>query len=311
MMSHHPMSDEQMNERFSPGRLAGRPFARMNGIGNAIVVLDLRGSDVLVAAEDVRAIAAVPALAFDQLMVVHDPSDRDPSDHDLNESGTDAHVRIYNNDGSPSGACGNGTRCVAWFLLRGTTRDTLRLTTEAGRLECRKLGDTRFSVDMGAPQFGWDRIPLRDGRSDPRALDLGHHTLGPAFAVGMGNPHAVFFVPDTDAIDLGTVGPLIEHAPIFPAGVNVSFAQIVDRTAIKLRVWERGAGATRACGTGACAVLVAAASTGRTERTAHVDLPGGRLEIAWRADGHVVMTGPVELEFEGTIDATLFADQAA
>ena len=290
-----------MKDRVSEGRLAGRPFARMNGVGNAIVVLDLRGCDLVVSAEEARAIAAWPGLSFDQLMVIHDPI----------EAGSDAHVRIYNTDGSSSGACGNGTRCVAWYLLRDSDRDALLMTTAAGRLTCRRTDATRFSVDMGAPLFGWADIPLRDGAADPRALDLDAPAFGPAFAVGMGNPHAVLFVADTDAVDLASVGPPMEHAPIFPERVNVSFAQIVDRATIKLRVWERGAGATLGCGTGACATLVAAASTGRTGRTAHVDLPGGRLEIDWRADGHVVMTGPVEMEFEGTLDADVLSDRAA
>ncbi len=281
--------------------LAGRRLAKMNGVGNVIVVLDLRGCDIVVDAEAARAIGAAPRLAFDQLMAIHDPR----------QDGTDAHIRIYNADGSPSGACGNGTRCVAWFLLRDSDRDTLLLTTDAARLACRRLGDTRFSVDMGEPHFDWSQIPLRDAAVDPRRLELANFAFGPGFAVGMGNPHVVFFVPDVDVLDLAAIGPPIEHASLFPDRVNVSFAEIVDSKTIKLKVWERGAGATLGCGSGACAVLVAAASTGRAQRIADVDLPGGRLQIDWRSDGHVVMTGPVELEFEGTLGADLLADRAA
>lgn len=294
-----------MTESTGRNRLAGRPITRMNGIGNAIVVLDLRGSDIVVSAAEARAIAAGPGLLFDQLMVIHDPL----------EPGTDAFLRIYNTDGSPSGACGNGTRCVAWVMLRGSDRDRFLLTTATAQLECKRCGPTHFAVDMGQPSFDGPDIPLRAG-ADPQALDLGSaneaaKVYGRPFAVGMGNPHAVFFVPDADAVDLARVGPPVEHAPAFPERANVSFAEIIDDATIKLRVWERGAGATLGCGTGACASLVAAASTGRTGRTAHVDLPGGRLAIAWRDDGHVIMTGPVELEFEAVLDARLFGDRAA
>jgi len=189
------------------GALAGRPLARMNGIGNAIVVLDLRGSDAVVSAAEARAIAAAPGLGFDQLMVIHDPR----------EPGTDAFVAIYNTDGSPSGACGNGTRCVAWFMLRGATRDTLVLTTATARLECRRLDPWRFSVDMGRPSFDPAAIPLRADVADPSAVDLGIETpFGRPFAVGMGNPHAVFFVPDADAVDLPRFGRPVEIARSFP-----------------------------------------------------------------------------------------------
>ncbi len=266
----------------------------MNGVGNAIVVLDLRGSDLVATGEEARAIAAAPGLAFDQLMVIHDPRER----------GTDAFLRIYNVDGSPAGACGNGTRCVAWFLFREQAGDGLVLATSHARLTCRRVGPDRISVDMGAPTFAWDEIPLRDASIDPRAVAIAEAAaFGPAFALSVGNPHAVFFVADVEAIDLARAGAPIERAAAFPDRVNVSFAQIVDRQSIVLRVWERGAGATLGCGSGACAALVAAASTGRTARAARVDLPGGRLEIEWREDGHVVMTGPVVLEGETIVPA--------
>ena len=267
----------------------------MNGIGNAIVVLDLRGSDLVVTADEARAIAASPGLAFDQLMVIHDPR----------EVATDAFLRIYNVDGSPAGACGNGTRCVAWFMLRESTRDSLVLATACARLACRRIAPTIISVDMGAPTFAWNEIPLRDATVDQRAIALEEAAaFGPAFALGMGNPHAIFFVADADAVDLARVGPPIENAAVFPERVNVSFAEIGDRETIKLRVWERGAGATLGCGSGACAALVAAAATGRTARAARVDLPGGRLQIEWREDGHVVMTGPVAFELATIVPAS-------
>ena len=289
-----------MTDAIAPARLARVPLVRMNGAGNAIVVMDLRGSDLVPDAAEARAIAAAPGLAFDQLMTIHNPV----------SAGTDAFMRIHNVDGSLSGACGNGTRCVAWLMLRDSARDVLVLETSAGTLDCRRVGPWAFSVDMGRPVFDWALIPLRSGIDDHRALDLqlddpAVAALGNPYALSMGNPHAVFFVADAAAIDLAGVGPRIEHAPVFPERTNVMFAEIVDRSRIKLRVWERGAGATLACGTGACATLVAAAATGRTERVAEVALPGGTLTIEWRDDDRVIMTGPVALEGETTLEAAL------
>ena len=289
-----------MDASYDRNRLAGHPIARMNGVGNAILVLDLRGDTLVVSADEVRAIAGLPGFGFDQLMAIHDA--RAP--------GSDAHMRIYNRDGSQSGACGNGTRCVAFMVLRDSARDHLVLTTDEARVACRRVAPLSFSVDMGVPALTWEAIPLRD--ADPASLDLGTiaQGLGRPFVVNMGNPHAVFFVADTDALDLARLGPPLEHAPVFPNRANISFAQVVDAATIKLRVWERGAGATLGCGTGACATLVAAASTGRTGRRAAVDLPGGRLDILWREDGSVIMTGPVELERE-TILPPLVEERAA
>ena len=275
-------------------------LVRMNGAGNAIVVADLRGTTLVPTADEARAIAAAPGLLFDQLMTIHDPV----------TAGTDAYLRIYNVDGSLAGACGNGTRCVAWVMLRGSSRDALVLETSAGQLDCRRVGSWDFSVDMGRPVFDWALIPLRSGADDFKALDLhiddpALAVLGRPYALSMGNPHAIFFVEDTASLDLARLGPPVEHAPAFPERANVSFAEVVDRETIRLRVWERGAGATLACGTGACATLVAAAATGRTGRQARLTLPGGVLEVEWRADDHVIMTGPVELEGETTLAQAL------
>lgn len=287
--------------------LAGRPFLKMNGIGNEIVVLDLRGAGVSVTPAEARAIARGDGLAYDQLMVLSEP--RTPA--------TDAYMTIFNNDGSLSGACGNGTRCVAWALTRGGARDRLALETEAGLLECRRVGPQRFTVDMGAPRFGWREIPLAREVADTTAVDLAEaRDLGPFSAVNMGNPHAIFFVRDAMSFDLATIGPALEHNPLFPERANISIAQVLDaapgRARILLRVWERGAGITKACGSAACATLVAAARTGRTGRAADVDLPGGTLFIEWReSDSHVLMTGDVELEFEGRFDASLFEGATA
>jgi diaminopimelate epimerase len=280
-----------------PHPLENRPILRMNGAGNEILVLDLRGQNHILAPNEARAIAAAPGLRFDQLMALHDP--RAPGD--------DAFMRIYNADGSLSGACGNGTRCVAYALAR-EGKERLSLETDAGRIETRREAETSFTVDMGRPRLDWRDIPLARA-ADTRAVALEPRVEGaPAqfSAVGMGNPHAVFFVPDEDVIALETLGPALENHPLFPQRANISFARIVARDDILLRVWERGTGATRACGSAACATLVAAARAGLAERRARVRLPGGDLFIDWRDDDHVMMTGPVEFEFETLLSPALF-----
>jgi diaminopimelate epimerase len=274
------------------------PILRMNGAGNEILVLDLRESEHELAPQEARAIANAPGLRFDQLMALHKP--RRPGD--------DAYMRIYNIDGSLSAACGNGTRCVAYALAR-EGKDALRLETEAGLVETRREADTVFTVDMGRPRLDWQEIPLARAEEDTREVALDPPVAGaPArfSAVSMGNPHAVFFVDDAMQIDLATLGPRIERHPLFPERVNVSFAQMLSRDDILLRVWERGTGATKACGSAACATLVAAARAGLGERAARLRLPGGDLTIEWRADDHVLMTGPVEFEFETRLDPQIF-----
>lgn len=299
------MTAGSLREAPAGARLAGWPVARMNGVGNRITVLDLRGGTHVPTTEEAREIGADPALAFDQLMVIHDAREPD----------ADAFVSIYNTDGSRAGACGNGFRCVAWAMLRGSARDTLMLSTFSGQVACRRVGEGRFAIDMGAPRLNAADIPTM--AADPRAVTLGleaDRRFGPAFALSMGNPHAVFFLDDASvdlaALDLEALGAPVEHAAAFPEKVNASFAQILDRETIRLRVWERGAGATLGCGTGACATLVAAAATGRTGRSAEVELPGGTLAIAWGEDDRVIMTGPVVLEREGVLDARLRLDLA-
>jgi len=286
--------------------LIGHSFLKMNGLGNEIVVLDLRGQRHVVTPAEARAIAADPASHFDQLMVLHDP--RTP--------GTDAFMLIYNIDGSLSASCGNGTRCVAWALTQGTTRDELLLETDAGLLACRREGEWFFTIDMGAPRLRWDEIPLAEEFRDTRAIEL---QIGPIDApvlhspsvVSMGNPHAVFWVEDVEAYDLARFGPLLENHPIFPEKANISLAAVESPEHVIVKVWERGAGLTRACGSAACAVAVAAARKGLTGRKVRVTLPGGDLLIDWReSDGHVMMTGPVELEHEGRFAAELFAETA-
>jgi diaminopimelate epimerase len=286
--------------------LANRLVTKMNGLGNEILILDLRGAGLAVSAAEARAIARTKPLAFDQLMALHEP--RSP--------GAEAFVRIFNADGSEAGACGNGTRCVAWALLRGGSREELILETVAGRLVARRTGEWSFSVEMGAPRLDWRDIPLAWPAADTRAIDLSLGLDAPILqkpaVVNMGNPHAIFFVDDIGAYDLAEIGPALEHDPIFPDRANISLARAVARDHIELKVWERGVGLTRACGSAACAALVAAARRGLTDRTARVSLPGGDLDVLWReSDDMVVMTGPVALEFETRLDPALFADIAA
>ncbi len=287
--------------------LANIPVAKMNGIGNEIAVLDLRGTDLTVSGAEARAIFRGEGLAFDQLMVVQEPR----------SDGADAFMTIYNSDGTQAETCGNGTRCVAYILTRGTKREKLVLESAAGQLECWRRAATVFTVDMGRPRFAWNEIPLREPFHDTRKIEL---QIGPIdapilhtpSAVNMGNPHAIFWVDDIEAIDLARIGPLLENHPIFPERANISLAHVVSRTHIALKVWERGTGLTRACGSAACAALVAAVRKGLTSRSATVSLPGGDLEIEWReSDGRVLMTGPVELEFETRLDPALFKDIAA
>ncbi|MCJ2025604.1 diaminopimelate epimerase [Methylobacterium sp. J-067] len=289
--------------------LAHRRFLKMHGAGNAIVVLDLRGTAVGVSAAEARAISADPGSSFDQLMVLHDPV----------SPGTDAFMRIYNTDGSESGACGNGTRCVAYAMLddpamaRPAEGSRLLLETSAGRVGVRRNSERSFTVDMGRPHLAWDEIPLAEPFPDTRRIELqvgpiDNPVLHSPGVVNMGNPHAVFFVEtDPDGYDLGRIGPLLENHPVFPERANISVAQVLDREAIKLRVWERGAGLTLACGTAACATVVAASRLRMIGRQATVSLPGGDLFVEWRADDHVLMTGPVALVAEGTFAPELFA----
>ena len=270
------------------------PFAKMNGAGNSILVVDERGRTPALTGPMARALCRGP-LAFEQMMVLSDPA----------SPGVDAAVRIFNTDGSRAGACGNGTRCVGWFMAETGAGPDVSLDVDGTAVSCHRDGPLAFTVDMGAPHFGWRDIPLREA-ADTLQVDLGDALDGTGLqapaAVSMGNPHLVFFVADAAAIDLPALGPRFERHPMLPDRANVSFAEVRGQDEIVLRVWERGAGATLACGSAACATLAAAALRGLTRRTAQVHLPGGVLRIAWRADGHIVMTGPVALEHRGRLD---------
>ena len=284
--------------------LANHAFLKMNGLGNEIVVVDMRREAGAVSPAEARAAAQPGGATYDQLMTLHAP--RTP--------GTDAYVRIYNNDGSEAGACGNGMRCIADVLFKETGKGALTFETQAGLLNCWK-GDAPLvsTVDMGKPRFAWNEVPLAEEFRDTRAIEL---QIGPIdkpilhspSALSMGNPHAIFWVDDVDAYDLGKIGPLLENHPLFPERANISLAQIKSREHIVIRTWERGAGLTKACGSAACAAAVAAARLRRTGRKVTVTLPGGDLAIEWRErDDHVLMTGPVAYEYEGKFDPALFA----
>ena len=288
------------------GALADHAFVKMNGIGNEIVVVDMRARGGTIKPEEARAAAAPGGAPYDQLMALY-PS-RTP--------GTDAFIRIYNNDGSEAGACGNGMRCVADLVSKESGKDALTFETKAGILNCWKNADGLFTVDMGAPRFKWNEIPLAEEFRDTRFIEL---QIGPIdkpvlhspSVVSMGNPHAIFWVDDVNAYDLARFGPLLENHPIFPERANITLAHIVARDHIIIRTWERGAGLTKACGSAACAAAVAAARLKRTDRKAKVSLPGGELTIEWRErDDHVLMTGTATFEFEGRFDPALFASVA-
>ncbi|HEY3947965.1 diaminopimelate epimerase [Phenylobacterium sp.] len=270
-----------------------RPFLKMNGLGNDFVVVEARSAPFAPSADEVRAIAdRKSGVGCDQLISI------EPGE------GADAKARFWNSDGEEVSACGNGTRCVGWLLMQAAGTDRAVIETQAGRLIATRAGERLVSVDMGEPGLDWRDIPL-SREQDTRALDAALYddpTLSSApGCVSMGNPHVVFFVDDLDATPIATIGPLVEHDILFPQHVNVGFAQVIDRGRIALRVWERGAGLTRACGTGACAALVAASRRDLADRAAVVVTDGGELLIEWREDGHVHMTGPAAVDFAGEL----------
>jgi diaminopimelate epimerase len=282
------------------GVLSDHPYVKMNGLGNEIVVVDMRSNPDRITAADAR--SAAVGVPYDQLMAIYPPRN----------AGTDAFVRIFNNDGTEAGACGNGMRCVADILLNESGGTALAVETPAGVLKCWP-GQSRLTatVDMGKPRFGWDEIPLAVAVSDTRAIDLsigleGGPVLRAPSVASMGNPHAVFWVEDVNVYDLGRLGPQVENHPLFPERVNVSLAHVAASDRLIVRTWERGVGLTRACGSAASASLVCASRMEKTDRAATVTLPGGDLRIEWCANDHVLMTGPVEYEFEGRFDSALF-----
>ena len=259
-------------------------FRKMHGLGNDFIVIDARAAPV--AMNPARAAALADrrtGIGCDQLIVL-EPSAR-----------ADVRMRIFNHDGGEVEACGNATRAVGLLLGGSHSIETL------GGVLCAVVGDDHVTVDMGAPRFGWEDIPLAYAM-DTLALPVGWEKLEAPVAVNVGNPHVVFFVPDAGEIDLARLGPLIENDALFPTRINVNIASVVGPDHIALRVWERGVGLTRACGTGACATAVAAMRRGLTGRKVRVDLPGGSLQIAWPVGGAIAMTGPAQFSFEGSFE---------
>ncbi len=283
----------------------GIGFNKMNGAGNEIVMLDLREQNVSVTPHAARAIAKREGSFFDQLMVLMPPRNQN----------TVAYVEIWNNDGSKSGACGNGMRCISAMELSRLELNDAVFETEAGLLDVARAYGEQISVDMGRPKFGWQDIPLSHDVDNTQHVDLGelaaelpvHH----AAMVNVGNPHAILWIDDYESYDLPKIGPVLEHHPLFPQKANISLAQVISREHIVLNVWERGAGQTLACGSAACAAVVAAARAGLTGRDVRISLPGGDLQIKWRDDDHILMIGPWELEHQGMLPISIFNEANA
>jgi diaminopimelate epimerase len=273
------------------------PFRKMNGLGNDFIVLDARQKAISVAPEDARRISdRAKGPGCDQVIVL-EPSKT-----------ADLFMRIFNADGSEVEACGNATRCIALLIAEESGRPDVTVETRAGLLKAQVESADSVVIDMGTPRFAWEDIPLAEPFADTTCIEL---QMGPIddpvlhspSVVNVGNPHAIFWVDDVEAYDLGRFGPLLENHPVFPERANISLAHVTSRNSLTLRTWERGAGLTKACGTAACAAAVAAARKGLTDRQVTVTLPGGNLFIDWTANGHIVMRGPAELEFEGTLAA--------
>jgi len=272
-----------MQQVFSPSNL---PFVKMHGLGNDFVIFDSRRIGARVTPKLAKAIGdRNRGVGFDQLAEIKDGE------------GTDISLDFWNSDGSRAGACGNATRCVAWLMMQESGNNSVTIRTERGVLHAVRAGD-EVSVNMGHPQRDWHEVPLS------HAVNTNHLPLaGDPVAVGMGNPHAVFFVDDIAGVDVAAQGVAVEHDPLFPQRTNVEFAQVRGHDEIRMRVWERGAGITLACGSGACATAVAAAERGLTGRTVRMEVDGGWMTLDWRDDG-VWMTGPVQFVFRGEFDAS-------
>ena len=269
---------------------AGRAFMKMHGLGNDFVVVDARETPFAPSPAQARLIAdRRQGVGCDQLIILEPPR-RDTADLTM---------RILNPDGSPAEACGNATRCVA-SLVMAERPGPVVIETAAGLLPTEAAEDGLISADMGVIRTGWEDIPLAKPQ-DTLNIDLALGPLSNPVGVNVGNPHAVFFVTDCEAVELVTLGPQLEHHPIFPERANISVASVIGPDRIRMRVWERGAGITLACGSGACAVAVAAARRGLTGRRVEVIMDGGALTIFWREDDHVIMTGPVATSFTGSL----------
>lgn len=273
-------------------------FRKMHGLGNDFVVVDVRQNGVVFTEEQVRRIGdRRRGIGFDQFITIEPPRQPDAT----------AFMGIRNPDGSVAGACGNATRCIASLLMTEAGTDTAVVETVSGLLPARRSADGTVTVDMGPARLDWQDLPLSEAR-DTLHLGIGAGDLQDPVGVSMGNPHAVFFVPDVAAVPLTEVGPVLETHTLFPKRCNIEIVQVEARDRLRMRVWERGAGITQACGSGACATLVAAVRRGLSDRRAEVVLDGGILTIEWRdSDGHVLMSGPTATSFTGIFDGSLLA----
>lgn len=278
------------------------PFRKMNGLGNDFVVIDTRANGLTLSDAIVRAIADRDGgVGCDQLILIQPP-----------RAGGDCFMGIRNADGEEVEACGNAARCVTDLMLTETGKAEVIVETLGAETRGTRAANGDISVDMGTPKLAWHEIPLAEEIRDTRGIEL---QIGPIDApilhtpavVNVGNPHAIFFVADIDAYDLPKFGPLLENHPMFPERANISLAQIMNRSEVRLKVWERGVGITKACGTAACATAVASARKNLTDRTVTVHLPGGPLTIEWRqSDDHIIMTGPSTFDYDGTLDPRFF-----
>lgn len=265
-------------------------FLKMHGLGNDFAIFDGRRSPVVFPRLQIEHLCnRRTGIGCDQLVIIQ-PSEK-----------ADVFMKIYNPDGIEIDSCGNATRCVGWLIMEETGKTKVTLQTNAELLECQKVGEKRILADMGMPKFEWKDIPL-SSPCDTLHLPIISGVYSDPVAVSMGNPHMVFVVANSDTVDIADVGPKLEHHPLFPERANVSFAQAVSPNHIKMKVWERGAGATLACGTAACAALVALHRRGMVGTQAEVRLPGGVLDVRWdMKTNHVFMTGEVALVYSGLI----------
>jgi diaminopimelate epimerase len=279
----------------------GIPFRKMNGLGNDFVVFD--GRKLALGMDDARARAIADratGIGCDQLIVME------------NSDIADVRMRVWNNGGGEVTSCGNASRCIADLIFDEKQATTASIDTKGGFLVARKAGDKLVTVDNGVPRFDWKDIPLSEPFHDTRHIEL---QVGPIDAplihspsvVNVGNPHCIFWVKDLDVVDLSRVGPMLEHHLLFPERANIILARVDARDHVTVKVWERGAGLTLACGTGACAVMAAGARIKVIDRKCRVTLPGGDLFMEWReADDHILMTGPVAYEFDGVLPPELW-----
>jgi diaminopimelate epimerase len=268
----------------------------MHGLGNDFVVLDGRAAPLGLTSAQIVALAdRRRGIGCDQLIILEPPP-----------PGADVFMRIHNPDGAEAGACGNATRCIASLLAAETGKARVVVRTISGDLPSEAMPGGMWQVDMGPARLGWQDVPLAR-EVDTLHLPLACGPVADPAACSMGNPHATFFVPDLDALPVKEIGPRLEHDPIFPDRANIGFVQVISQDHLRLVVWERGAGLTLACGSGACATIVNAHRRGLTGRAARISMPGGDLLMEWRQDGHVLMTGPFATAFIGQVDPKALA----